>query len=288
MSPSPIDRAREVLAGSFRRSGLRARAARAWRRARHTPARHVVYLHGRGVTSLRAGARTGDVGEPVSGAGQASFERWCDENPGANVSLRVSGSLLHTLVVDPALQLRGEAALRRYAQQQFAHYYGARAERWPLAAWNRGTQGMVCGLHGIDLPSMLDNAERQEVRILDITPIWCAGLAAVSRLDPSFTEPGRRALLLAEGDAATWLVAQEGEVVSVQHRHADSAHGDDVLALLASLIADTPALAAPPLLIGHGLEQFSAPALTVARACGDLVGAGMLADLMRVDLGRPA
>ena len=211
-----------------------------------------------------------------------SFAHWCAAHPGADASLRVSGQLVHTLVVDPLLKLKDVAAIRRYALQQFTHYHGASAEDWPLAVWRDGAGALVCGLHDTDVQAMLAHAEQHGVRVREFMPVWCAGLAIASVSYPDFGLDGRHAMMLAEGNTATWLVVEDGAVVSVVQRHADSARGADVVALLETLVAETPPLIEPPILLGHGVESPCELSTSQARLLCDLTETGVLPDLMRI------
>ena len=280
MSPSPTSRADAGLAGLRQIPLLRKRVARAWSGARGRLHRHVVHVHAKGVLSWRvdAGAAPADAAERA--AAYDSFAHWCAEHPGADARLQVSGQLVHSLAVDASLQLRSPDAVRRYAQQQFTHYHGPQAAAWPVAIWAEGTQSVACGLHGIDLEAMRHDAAGRDVRLLGMTPVWSAGLTMLAAARPDFAGPGRHALLLVEGAAATWLVAEDGVVTSIRQRYADEPHVDAVAQLLAALASEGPPLAAPPTVLGWGIEAPHALPAEIASTFGDLRGHGSLSDLM--------
>ena len=91
---------------------------RSLRRARGAAPRHTLYLQPHGLQAWRhvAGTRA----EPIANA-FVNFESWCGASAGADAVVYVSWHLLHSLVVDPALALDSDAAVRSYAGQQFAH-----------------------------------------------------------------------------------------------------------------------------------------------------------------------
>ena len=280
MSPSPTSRLDAGLAALRQIPLLRRRVARAWSGARGRLHRHVVHVHASGVLSWRVDAGVTPADATEQAAAFESFAHWCTAHPDADASLQVSGQLVHSLAVDAGLQLHDPDAVRRYARQQFTHYHGPQAAGWPVAVWVAGSQCVACGLHGIDLQAMVDDAARHGVRLLGMTPIWSAGLTMLAAAKPEFAGPGRHALLLVEGAAATWLVAEDGGVTSIRQRYADEPHVDAVAQLLESLIAESGPLAAPPAVLGWGIETPHALAAEIASTFGDLSGHGSLSDLM--------
>ena len=285
MSLSPTSHAEARPAALRRIPLLRQRVARAWSGVRGRLRQHVVHVHADGVLSWRTDAGA----TPADATGQAaafeSFEHWCAAHPGADASLHISGKLVHSLAIDASLQLRDPGAVRRYAQQQFTHYHGSQAANWPVATWVAGAQCVACGLHGIDLKAMLDDAARHDVRLLGMTPVWSTGLRMLAAARPEFAGPGRHAMLLVEGAAATWLVAEDGGVISIRQRYADEAHVDAIAQLLDALVSESPPLAAPSTVLGWGIETPHALAAEIASTFGDLSGHGALSDLMRFQPG---
>lgn len=210
-----------------------------------------------------------------------NFEAWCAAHEGAQARICVSGHLLHSLVADPALRLRDEAAVRDYASQQFTHYHGTQAQRWPLAVWwrgaNAGASAGACALHSLDLPALQAAAARHRVRLRSIAPAWSAGLTSLAMRRPSFAGPGLHALALVEGTLLTWLVAEAGRIVALQQRYLDAPRTDALADLLDRLSAEGSALAEPPLVIGWGLDDTghaSLPRADVLGPLGDPLAAG--------------
>ena len=86
--------------------------------------------------------------------GGDEFEAWCSEHPGTGVDVIVSARALHELVVEPGLPLADLDAVQAYAQQQFAHYFGAAAQRFAIAPWRVGEAAGASALHGLDLAAL--------------------------------------------------------------------------------------------------------------------------------------
>ena len=210
---------------------------------------------------------------PDGGFGRAqtfpSFDAWCAANPGAPARLCVSAHLLHGLVVDPTLALglalADDTALRGYARQQFSHYHGDAAQGWPLATWALGSGSTrstrsnlslgACALHSLDLDALRASAARHGVRLRSVAPVALAGLASLTRQQPSFAHAGRRALALVEGRLLTWLLVDSGRIVGWQQRFLEAPNGDALAQLLAQLLSESSAtpLAEPPRVVAWGL-----------------------------------
>ena len=272
MSPSTAERPPAPAAGTARPDGVRARVARAWASARGRVQRHVAYLQADRVRSWPLGSARPEAAVVVD-----SFAAWCQAHAGTDVVLHVAGPLTRSLAVDAALPLREPEALRRYVRQQFAYYHGARAAEWPLATWRGG----ATALHGIDLGELQSAASAHDVRLASVAPTWAAGLDSVSAAYPEFGAPGRHALLLVEGVAATWLVAQDGRVVSVRQRYLDAAHIDDICRLLRTLVGEDESLAGPPIVAGWDVEAPRSLPGGLARAFGSLENDGILSHWLR-------
>lgn len=285
MSPSPTSRADAGRAGSGQLHVLRKRLARAWSGARGRVPRYTVYLQAQGVLSWRVDARAAASDAPGQATAFESFATWCAAHRGVDVQLRVSGQLIHSLAIDAALQLHDPARVRRYALQQFTHYHGPQAAGWPLAVWAEGAQCVACSLHGVDLAALRNDAGTHEIRLLGMIPAWSAGLATLTAIRPEFAGSQRHALLLVEGSAATWLVAEDGVVVTLRQRLIDTPRIDAVERLLAALVLESPPLAAPPIVAGWGIEAPAALPVDRASTFGELSGPGSMIAWMR---GRPS
>ncbi|TXI23486.1 MAG: hypothetical protein E6Q67_04325 [Roseateles sp.] len=145
---------------------------------------------------------------------EAQFAAWCREHRGRAVELLVGLPLLHELVVEPGLPLADDAALRAYAQQQFAHYFGAAAQRFALAPWRAGEARGVSALHGLDPAALRAQAAAAGVRLAALRPAWAAWLAAL----PAATRAGSGRLLWHEGTRALLITLERGRVQSLQPR----------------------------------------------------------------------
>ncbi len=237
---------------------------RTLQRARGRVAQQVVYLGAAGVSAWQAPTDSSHAGAAAATDEHADFNAWCQAHSGCEARLFVSGHLLHSLVVDPALRLFDEPAVREYAIQQFSHYHGPQARQWPIAVWAQPSNSGACAMHSVDLPTLMAQAAAHDVRVRSIAPVWSAGLDSLSRLKPAFggAQPQALALALVEGRRVTWLVAQAGSVVALQQRFIDTPRIDALADLLDRLVIETGPFAEPPLVVGWGLDDAqSAPSL---------------------------
>lgn len=270
MSPSMAEHEQDTAfaAAVARVRGLRARAERAWASARGRVPRHVAYLQ---LGRIRSWSDGGVQAEADS------FAAWCEVHAGSDVVVRVAGPLTRNLAVDASVALREPDAVRRYARQQFAHYHGAAAAGWPLATWPGG----ATTLHGIDLAALQSAASAHDVRVGSIAPAWSAGLDGVTLSHPAFGGPGRHALLLVEGAAATWLVAHDARVVALRQRYLDAAHVDDVAHLLQALLDEDEPLDGLPIVAGWDVDTPRPLPAGMAEVFGPLANDGVLSHWLR-------
>lgn len=159
--------------------------------------------------------------------GGDELARWAHEHPGTAVTLAVSARACHELLVEPGLPLDGLAAVQAYAQQQFAHYFGAAAQRFAIAPWQLGDAAGASALHGLDLGAL----RAAGVQVAAVRPAWAVWLAAL----PASVRAGSGRLVWQEGDVAVLIQLDRGRVVALQSRR---------MAALADLGGE------PPLAIG--------------------------------------
>ncbi|PZP33416.1 MAG: hypothetical protein DI603_08590 [Roseateles depolymerans] len=148
----------------------------------------------------------------------SQFDAWCRDHRGSAVELLVGLPLLHELVVEPGLPLADAAALRGYAQQQFAHYFGAVAQRFALAPWQAGDARGVSALHGLDPAALQARAAAAGVRLVALRPAWAAWLAAL----PAEQRAGSGRLVWHEGERALVITLERGQVRALQLRRVAS------------------------------------------------------------------
>lgn len=234
---------------------------RALQRARGRVVQQVVYLGVDGVSAWRASAGGSRLATATDE--YADFDAWCQANSGCEARLFVSGHLLHSLVVDPALRLLDEPAVRAYAAHQFSHYHGPQAQQWPMAVWAQPSNSGACALHSVDLPALMAQAASHDVRVRSMAPAWSAGLDSLSKLKPAFAGAQPQALALVEGRRVTWLVAQATCVVALQQRFIDTPRIDALADLLHRLVIETGPFAEAPLVVGWGLDD-AAPASSLS------------------------
>jgi len=142
------------------------------------------------------------------------FEDWCREQPGSAVELAVSARALHELVCEPGLPLADLDAVQAYAQQQFAHYFGAAAQRFAIAPWQLGEVAGASALHGLDLAALRVQADAAGVRLHAVRPAWAAWLASL----PAATRAGTGRAVWHEGDVAVLIQLDRGRVTGLQSR----------------------------------------------------------------------
>jgi hypothetical protein len=252
--------------------GLMQPLRRAWQRLRarasgqHTL--HTLYLSSDGVLSWPS-ATAATAHHKATAC--ADFAAWCAAHPHSDARIFVSGHLLHSLVVDPALKLTDDAALRAYAQQQFGHYHGPAARQWPLAVWSHQSktqrQAGACALHGVDMNALHAAAHAHGVRLLSVSPVWSAGLSSVTaRWSAQEGKQSRHAVALIEGALLTWMLLQGGTVLALEQRYLDAPDWPAALRLVAQLSSNGAALSAPPALVAWGLSPDTAHPLSVHAA----------------------
>lgn len=150
------------------------------------------------------------------------FEAWCRERPGTAVELVVSALALHELVAEPGLPLTDLDAVQAYAQQQFAHYFGATAQRFAIAPWRLGDAAGASALHGLDLTALRAQAQAARVRLAAVRPAWATWLASL----PAATRAASGSVVWHEGaeGALTAVVIRldRGLVTGLQSRRVQS------------------------------------------------------------------
>jgi hypothetical protein len=166
--------------------------------------------------------------------GGGELEAWCREHPGTAVELVVSAHALHELVCEPGLPLADLNAVQSYGQQQFAHYFGATAQRFAIAPWRLGEAAGASALHGLDLAALNAQADAAQVRLHAVRPAWAAWLASL----PAATRAGTGRAVWHEAEVAVVIQLDRGQVTGLQSRriHALADLGSD-----APLALGTPA-----------------------------------------------
>lgn len=132
--------------------------------------------------------------------------------PGTALDVVVSARLLHELVCEPGLPLADDAALQAYARQQFAHYFGAAAQRWPLATWTFNEQRGASALHGLDWAALSAAAETGGVHLKRVRPAWAAALHTLAAEEPVWRHAPLATLAWVEGLTLTLVQPNAGTV----------------------------------------------------------------------------
>jgi hypothetical protein len=254
VSRSLTDAPRMATHGTASVGAWRASLVQRWQALRGGAPRHAVFVHTEGVVAWPAG-RAASGSDAAMPERFDSFEAWCGAHAGEAAQLHLSGRLVHNLLIEPSLGLRGPAATLAYARQQFTHYHGAAAQQWPLAVALAGGGSVVCALHSLELGQLRSSAQRHGVRLLGAAPVWAAGLSSLARREPEFTQPGRRALAVVEGTLVTWLASDGGRIVALQQRRLDTPHLDELAELIDALASGSEPLVATPFVVGWGLQS---------------------------------
>jgi hypothetical protein len=184
--------------------------------------------------------------------------QWMAGHTGSACQLVLSGTLTHQLVLrDNDLPLHDVASLTRYARQQFQLVHGSAAERWPMAVWSEWPQQAACALHGLELAALQQLARRHAVRLRRVQPWWSLAWRHAQR-NAAWAERPRRALLLVEGQLATWIVGDPQGLQSVQQRRLAQPALADIAGLLCQLQGDDQFDADSTLVAGIGVEPDAA------------------------------
>ncbi|KQW45640.1 hypothetical protein ASD88_12160 [Pelomonas sp. Root662] len=165
--------------------------------------------------------------------GGDEFATWCRDMPGTAVELVVSAKALHELMIEPGLPLADLDAVQAYAQQQFAHYFGAAAQRFALAPWRLGDAAGASALHGLELAALRAQADAARVRLVAVRPAWAVWLASL----PVAARAGSGRAVWHEEDVAVVIQLDRGRVTALQSRRVQS---------LADLGAETPLAVGTP------------------------------------------
>jgi hypothetical protein len=174
--------------------------------------------------------------------GGDEFAAWCRDMPGTAVELIVSARALHELVAEPGLPLADLDAVQAYAQQQFAHYFGAAAQRFVVAPWQLGEAAGASALHGLDLGALRAQADAAGVRVAAVRPAWAAWLASL----PAATRAGSGRAVWHEGSVAVVIQLDRGRVTALQSRRVNTLADLGDLGAAAPLAVGTPADALAP------------------------------------------
>lgn len=154
----------------------------------------------------------------VISPGGEEFTAWCQAHPGSAVELGVSARALHELLVEPGLPLADLEAVHAYAQQQFAHYFGAAAQRFAIAPWRLGDACGASALQGLDVTALQAQARAAGVRIVALRPAWAMWLAAL----PASLRAATGRLVWHEAGVAVVLGLERGRLVALQARRVAS------------------------------------------------------------------
>lgn len=187
---------------------------------------------------------------------------------GTAVDVIVSARLLHELVCEPGLPLNDEPARQAYARQMFGHYFGAAAQRWPLATWAAADQQGASALHGIDWPALAQAAAAANVHLRRVQPAWAPLLQRLMVDEPDWARAPAAALAWVEGPVLTWLVLRDGQVQVLRQLRLPTATQAALGEVLAELRTGESVL-----VLGYGLDGGASMAWPGLRVLHRLDGA---------------
>jgi hypothetical protein len=205
-----------------------------------------------------------------AGGADIAFADWCAANAGAACTLVVGARLLNDFVFEPGLPLPDAAAREAYARQQFAHYFGSAAQRWPLATWRAAGSGGASALHGVDLAALLAAARRGGVSLRRVEPFWAPLLRHLRRNDTGWPAAEPAALAWVEGALLSWMTLEAGRITGLRALRLAEPTQAALEALLSELRAGTPARRI--VLGGFGLDERPTPAWPGVQLLGRLDG----------------
>ena len=191
-----------------------------------------------------------------------------DARPGQALDLLVSERLLQHLVCEPGLPLADEGALRAYARQLLSHYFGAAAQRWPLAPWRAGAAAGASALHGLDLAGLRATLAARQTALRGLRPAWAALLQALAPQHPDWASAPHAALAWVEGGLLCWLELRAGRVQALSHQRLAA----PTLEALREALSERCTPGQPTLLLGYGLDAAELPALPGLRQLAPLDG----------------
>ena len=199
----------------------------------------------------------------------AGLAAWCAGHGGESVDLIVSAHLLHELVCEPGLPLADEAALQAYARQLFGHYFGALAQRWPLATWRVAEQRGASALHGLDWAALAAAAQAAQVDLRRVRPAWGPVLQKLAADEPTWLREPSAALAWVEGQVLTWVALREGQVRALRQLRLL----EPTQAALGAALAELREGAMPVLVLGYGIDAGASPVWPGVRVLSRLDGA---------------
>ena len=191
---------------------------------------------------------------------------------GSAVDVIVSARLLHELVCEPGLPLDSEPALQAYARQQFGHYFGASAQRWPLASWSADYQKGATALHGLDWAALAQAADAAGVCVRRVQPAWAPLLQRLAVEEPDWLRAPTAALAWVEGQVLTWLVLEGGQLLRLRQLRLPTATQAAVGVVLGEALAELRE-GASVLVLGYGLDAGATPVWPGVRVLSRLDGA---------------
>jgi len=182
------------------------------------------------------------------------FSDWCDGHAGEATEIIVSTRLTHELVCEPGLPLHDEAALQAYARQLFGHYYGAAAQRWPLATWATAEQRGATALHGLDWPALRQSAAAVDIELRRVRPAWAPLVQRLAVEEPDWLRAPQAALAWVEGGLLSWLQLRDGQLQGLRQLRL----AEPTQAALGETLAELRS-AESVLVAGYGLDAVTTP-----------------------------
>ena len=140
----------------------------------------------------------------------ADFEAWCAAHPGQRCTLWVGGARVTDLVCEAGAPLAEPAARVAWARRVLMHYRGQVAGLWPLLPWRQRHAWGACALDGLSLAELQAQAQKHQVKLLAVRPLWPVLLERLVAAQPELSRAGQAQAWLLEASAASHSAAQTG------------------------------------------------------------------------------
>jgi hypothetical protein len=204
----------------------------------------------------------------------ASVAHWVETHPGCDMSLWVSGPLIHSLRQAPSGEFQNDdAAVRGSARRQLIEHHGAAASDWPLATWHNPIARGVCALAGIDLTTLRRHALRFEVKLHTVEPWWHHAFEEAKRCVTTLNDSSPGQVCVVEGAQVAWISCVNGLLADVRQTWLKAPTVSALLAQLDELEGSSDTTSRKTVILGQGLSDgartATLPGLVLGRLDGD-------------------
>jgi hypothetical protein len=233
--------------------------------ARHI--RHAVLVDTRGAWAWDPADRH------AAAARYASVAHWIETHPGCEMSLWVSGPLIHSFRQAPSGEFQNDdAAVRGCARRQLIEHHGSAASDWPLATWHNAIARGVCALAGMDLTSLRQHASRFEVKLHTVEPWWHHAFEEAKRCVTTLNDSAFGYVCVVEGAQVAWISCVNGLLADVRQTWLKAPTVQALQSQLTELQANGVNATSKTVILGQGLSDGSRTSALSALVLGRLDG----------------